>query len=324
MPTWWSMGRPGYGTSISIWLRSSGLEIVLLVLGALLLARFVTWSGRRITERIDAASTDGDALVRSEAAKHRQAVTQVLTWVAIALIWSITGVLILDRLGVPVASLVAPAAVLGAALGFGAQQVVRDLIAGFFIIVERQYGFGDVVHISAVGFTEGATGTIEEVALRPGGKGPVRLHHEQPAAQLMRRHHLVEHRNRDPRIVAEPAHPTVAWVEHAACTSLGGERQMGAIVVPDAASERPVAGRGAELLDPRVLIRRDCLVRQLPPDPMGLLGQDDPAPEPRGCQRRRTRAQPTPDDREVCLKCLHTVSLADEAAKSDRPASSAR
>jgi moderate conductance mechanosensitive channel len=125
----------------------------------------VTWSGRRITERIDAAATDGDALVRSEAAKHRHAVAQVLTWLSIALIWSITAVQVLQRLGVPVASLVAPAAVLGAALGFGAQQVVRDLIAGIFIIVERQYGFGDVVHISAVGF-EGATGTIEEVALR--------------------------------------------------------------------------------------------------------------------------------------------------------------
>jgi small-conductance mechanosensitive channel len=104
--------------------------------------------------------------VRSEAAKHRHAVAQVLTSLAIALIWSVTAVQVLGRLGVPVASLVAPAAVLGAALGFGAQQVVRDLIAGFFIIVERQYGFGDVVHISAVGFTEGATGTIEEVALR--------------------------------------------------------------------------------------------------------------------------------------------------------------
>ena len=55
---------------------------MLLVLGALLLARFVTWSGRRITERIDAAATDGDALVRSEAAKHRHAVTQVLTWLS--------------------------------------------------------------------------------------------------------------------------------------------------------------------------------------------------------------------------------------------------
>ena len=62
---------------------------MLLVLGALLLARFVTWSGRRITERIDAASTDGDALVRSEAAKHRGAVAQVLTWLSMAVIWSV-------------------------------------------------------------------------------------------------------------------------------------------------------------------------------------------------------------------------------------------
>jgi moderate conductance mechanosensitive channel len=152
-------------TDISTWLRGSGLEIVLLLLGALLLARFATWSGRRITERIDAASTDEDALVRSEAAKHRHALAQVLTWLTIALIWCVTTVQILERLGVPVASLIAPAAVLGAALGFGAQHVVRDLLAGIFIIVERQYGFGDMVHISAVGF-EGATGTIEEVALR--------------------------------------------------------------------------------------------------------------------------------------------------------------
>ena len=153
-------------TDISVWLRSSGLEIVLLVLGAVLLTRFAGWVGRRVTERMDAAATDQDALVRSEASKHRHAVAQALTWVAVALIWSITVVLVLDRLGVPVASLVAPAAVLGAALGFGGQQVVRDLIAGFFIIVERQYGYGDVVNISAIGFTEGATGTIEEVALR--------------------------------------------------------------------------------------------------------------------------------------------------------------
>ena len=153
-------------TDVSVWLRSSGLEIVLLILGALLLARFVTWSGRRITERIDAAATDGDALVRSEAAKHRQALAQVLTWLSIALIWCVTAVQVLERLGFPVASLVAPAAVLGAALGFGAQQVVRDLIAGIFIVLERQYGYDDVVSISAIGFTEGATGTIEEVALR--------------------------------------------------------------------------------------------------------------------------------------------------------------
>ncbi len=49
------------------------------------------------------------------------------------------------RSQVPVASLVAPAAVLGAALGFGAQRIVQDLLAGFFIITEKQYGFGDLV-----------------------------------------------------------------------------------------------------------------------------------------------------------------------------------
>ena len=152
-------------TDLTTWLRGRGLGIVLLVLGAVLLARFVTWCGRRITEHMDEVSTDEDVLVRSEAAKHRAAVAQVLTWIAMALIWSVAGVLILQRLGVPVSSLVASAAVIGAALGFGAQQVVRDLLAGLFIVVERQYGYGDLVHISAVGF-EGATGTIEEVALR--------------------------------------------------------------------------------------------------------------------------------------------------------------
>ena len=152
-------------TDFSTWLRGRGLEIVLIVLGALLLARFASWCGRRITERMDVASTDVDAVVRSEAAKHRRAVAQVLTLLTIGVIWSVAGVLILDRLGVPVSSLVASAAVIGAALAFGAQQLVRDFLAGMFIVVERQYGYGDLVHISASGF-EGATGTIEEVALR--------------------------------------------------------------------------------------------------------------------------------------------------------------
>ena len=52
---------------------------------------------------------------------------------------------ITDILAIPVGSLVAPAAVLGAALGFGAQRIVQDLLSGFFIITEKQYGFGDLV-----------------------------------------------------------------------------------------------------------------------------------------------------------------------------------
>ena len=152
-------------TDLSTWVRGSGLEIVLLVVGAVLLGRFIRWIGDRTTRHIDRASDDRDSLVRSEATKHRHAIARILVWLALALLWCVTGVLVLMRFGVPVASVVAPAAIIGGALAFGAQQVVRDYLAGLFIITERQYGFGDVVRVSAVGF-EGATGTIEDVALR--------------------------------------------------------------------------------------------------------------------------------------------------------------
>ncbi|TFV48963.1 mechanosensitive ion channel family protein [Blastococcus sp. TF02A_35] len=148
------------------WFAGRGLEVVLIILGSVLLARFVSWAGNRITDRIDRNATGGDALVRSEAAKHRHSLTQVLQWAAIVLIYSISVFFVLDRLGVPVTGLVAPATVLGVGLGFGAQRIVGDVLAGFFIITERQYGFGDVVAISVVGAGEAATGTVEDVTLR--------------------------------------------------------------------------------------------------------------------------------------------------------------
>jgi moderate conductance mechanosensitive channel len=148
------------------WLAGRGLEVVLIILGSVLLARFVSWVGGRLTDRIDRQSTGGDSLVRSEAAKHRHSLTQVLTWVAIVLIYSTAAFFVLDRLGVPVTGLVAPTAALGVGLGFGAQRIVGDVLAGFFIITERQYGFGDVVSISVNGAPETATGTIEDVTLR--------------------------------------------------------------------------------------------------------------------------------------------------------------
>jgi small-conductance mechanosensitive channel len=148
------------------WLAGRGLEIVLIILGSILLARFAEWIGTRVTDRIDARATGGDALVRSEAAKHRHSLTQVLTWVTVVLIYTIAAFFVLDRLGIPVTGLIAPATVLGVGLGFGAQRIVQDVLAGFFIITERQYGFGDVVAITANGSPTEATGTVEDVTLR--------------------------------------------------------------------------------------------------------------------------------------------------------------
>ena len=152
--------------NVQRWIYGSGLEIVLLVLGAVLLTRFAIWFRAMITERIDANARESDALVRSEAAKHRQALAQVLTWTALVIVYVVTGMQILDRIGVPITGLVAPAAVVGVALGFGAQRLVQDLLAGFFIIAERQYGYGDLISIAGVGIPTNVIGTVEDVTLR--------------------------------------------------------------------------------------------------------------------------------------------------------------
>jgi moderate conductance mechanosensitive channel len=153
-------------TDISLWARGNLLVIVLLVLGAILLTRLAEWLRGRFTSHIDARAREADELVRSEAAKHRHVVAQVVTWTALAVIYLVTAVLIVQRLGVPLAGLVAPAALLSAALGFGLQRFVQDIGAGFFITAERQYGYGDVVRISVTGVSEPAVGTVEDVTLR--------------------------------------------------------------------------------------------------------------------------------------------------------------
>jgi moderate conductance mechanosensitive channel len=75
-------------------------------------------------------------------------------------------VAVLARLGIPVTSLVAPATVAAVALGFGAQRIVQDILAGFFIITERQYGFGDLIRLSVPSLPDPAIGTVEDVTLR--------------------------------------------------------------------------------------------------------------------------------------------------------------
>ncbi|HEV7204090.1 MAG TPA: mechanosensitive ion channel family protein [Jatrophihabitans sp.] len=150
---------------VGLWARSNLLVVILLIVGAILVTRFANWVSNHITGSIDRQAEQTDVLVRSEAMKHRHAVTQVVTWTILVLIYCLTAVLVVRLLGFPISGFVAPATVAGVALGFGAQRVVQDLLSGFFIVTERQYGFGDVVRLAAIGTTP-TTGTVEEVTLR--------------------------------------------------------------------------------------------------------------------------------------------------------------
>ncbi|HZC51012.1 MAG TPA: mechanosensitive ion channel family protein [Mycobacterium sp.] len=152
-------------TDVNTWARAKLPLIVALIVGSVLVTRLANWIAGQITTRLDRPAGATDALVRSESMKHRHAVVQVVTWSSLVVIYSITAVLVIRMLGVPLTGFVAPATVAGVALGFGAQRIVQDLLAGFFLITERQYGFGDVIKLSVLG-TTGAIGTVEEVTLR--------------------------------------------------------------------------------------------------------------------------------------------------------------
>jgi small-conductance mechanosensitive channel len=158
---WWDV----WHGDLRDWILTRGLHIVMLLIGAVLAARFINWTAQKVTRRLDESFVESDALVRSEASKHRQTVASLISWVAVVLISVAVAVQLADILNVSVRGFVAPATVIGAALGFGAQQLVKDLLSGFFIILEKQYGFGDLVTLTVVSATE-ASGTVENVTLR--------------------------------------------------------------------------------------------------------------------------------------------------------------
>jgi moderate conductance mechanosensitive channel len=96
------------------------------------------------TRRVQRAKTMGDLL------------KSVITGLLIAVI----GTMILSELGVNIAPIIASAGIIGIALGFGAQSLVKDFLSGVFMIFEDQYGVGDVIDVGE------ATGTVEAVSLR--------------------------------------------------------------------------------------------------------------------------------------------------------------
>jgi small conductance mechanosensitive channel len=134
------------------------LEILLIVLVAWLLSRLGAKVARR-TLRSLSTRTRLEA-VSPRASLRVETIGALITSLWRAVVWTIAGLMILGALGINLTPILAGATVIGAALGFGAQSLVRDFLSGFFIIAEDQYGVGDAI---AVGDTRG---TVEEVNLR--------------------------------------------------------------------------------------------------------------------------------------------------------------
>lgn len=139
------------------------LVILVIAITAKMLLRFAT--RRAVRTIIGGVSkvqrTDVDTvLAEQRLAQRTKTIASVLDNFAT---WAITItaiVMVLSELGVNVGALIAVSTVIGAAIGFGAQTLVKDLISGLFIVFEDQYGVGDKVQL------DGVTGIVERVGLR--------------------------------------------------------------------------------------------------------------------------------------------------------------
>lgn len=152
--------------SVADFLLGAPLQIVLIILGALIVHRVLVRMVRRVVERVGRttaaplAAVSGNSAEDPRAAARARTIGQVLGSIVGALVAMVAVLLILDVLGINLAPLLAGAGIAGLAIGFGAQSLVKDFLAGLFVIIEDQYGVGDVIDAGE------ATGTVEAVTLR--------------------------------------------------------------------------------------------------------------------------------------------------------------
>ena len=176
---------PVVGSAVSDWFDANGAAIVtaLLIMVAAVIINFIVRRSIRLAvdrlvkasearrekaEREEAAGLPQQtaerlraaALQRERTEQRTRTVGSLLRYVATISIYTVAALMALSELGIDIAPLIASAGIAGVALGFGAQSLVKDFISGTFMILEDQYGVGDVVDLGE------ASGTVERVTLR--------------------------------------------------------------------------------------------------------------------------------------------------------------
>lgn len=138
------------------WLMTSGLQILLVVVGAIVAVRIL----RFLIAKIRRFFEDDDPTTRSEREKRADTLTRTLGHFATIAVWFFAGMMILKELGVDIGPILAGAGIAGLAIGFGAQSLVKDFLSGIFIIIENEYRVGDVVRVADT------AGLVEKITLR--------------------------------------------------------------------------------------------------------------------------------------------------------------
>ncbi len=164
----WDMLHSQQAAQLTQAFLAGPVSVLLRILFVLLIALLIRLAAHRTINKItDRAAVAGNGRVDTAhlllGERRRQRATalgSVLRNAASVLIFGIAAITIAGDVGLNLAPVLASAGVLGIAIGFGAQSLVRDFLAGIFMLLEDQYGVGDVIDAGA------ATGTVEAVSLR--------------------------------------------------------------------------------------------------------------------------------------------------------------
>jgi len=139
------------------WLITSGLKVLAIIVIAFILHkliyRFVEKSVRLAVKSHNHISTDAEV-------QREETLIQVFTMTIRIAIFTTAVMMILPEFNIKIGAMLAAAGVVGLALGFGGQYLIRDIITGLFIIMENQYRIDDVISI------DGTDGVVEEITLR--------------------------------------------------------------------------------------------------------------------------------------------------------------
>ena len=150
--------NPAYIDNLIIWFRTSGIRIVMIIIGASVLLKLISILIGRAEKII--VKDKADSFVYLETQKRMKTLGNILSKVAFVTVFAVAIMMILRELGMDITPLITGAGIIGLAIGFGAQNLVKDVVGGFFIIMENQIRVGDVAVIN------GTAGLVEEINLR--------------------------------------------------------------------------------------------------------------------------------------------------------------
>jgi len=142
--------------TITTWLTTSGTKILGILIGLIILSQMSKWIVRWMEKFVP----EKDPLQATEAKKRAHTLGNTLRHALLTTLSFIAILMILGELGIQLGPLLATAGIGALAIGFGAQSLVKDVISGFFIILENQYRIGDVIEVA------GVSGLVESVSLR--------------------------------------------------------------------------------------------------------------------------------------------------------------